>query len=131
MDEPVPDVEVTVTESDAEHADIRLTGELTEHARKPLVRIMTDLLLSAPQLRRVRLDLGEVTFLNSAGVSTLVQVQKMCQPRGVDVSLVVRGDAVSRPLQLSGLWTRFTIVDRRGDTHDTVHEATHQRSDHS
>jgi stage II sporulation protein AA (anti-sigma F factor antagonist) len=128
MDEPVPHIEVTVTESDAEHAQIRLTGELTEHARKPLIRTMADLLLSAPQLRRVQLDLGEVTFLNSDGVATLVQVQKMCQPRGIELALVVRGAAVSRPLQLSGLWTRFTIVDRRDET---AHEATPKRTDPS
>jgi anti-anti-sigma factor len=131
MDEPAPEVEVTVTESDAEHAVVQLTGELTEGARKPLVRTMTDLLLSAPQLRRVQLDTSAVSFLNSAGVSTLVQVQKMCQPRGIDLSLVVRGTAVSRPLQLSGLWTRFTVIDRRDETHETVHEATHKRSEHS
>lgn len=131
MDEPAPDVDVTVTESDPEHAAIRLAGELTEGVRKPLVRTMTDLLLSAPQLRRVQLDTSAVTFLNSAGISTLVQVQKMCQPRGIELTLVVHGTAVSRPLQLSGLWTRFTIVDRRDDAHETVHEATHKRSDHS
>lgn len=131
MDEPAPDIEVTVTESDAGHAAIQLTGELTENARRPLVRAMTDLLLAAPQLRRVQLDTSAVSFLNSAGISTLVQVQKMCQPRGIDLSLVVHGTAVSRPLQLSGLWTRFTIVDRRDETHQTVHEATHKRTEHS
>jgi anti-anti-sigma factor len=130
MDEPAPAVDVTVTESDAEHAEIRVTGELTEGVRKPLVRTMTDLLLGAPHLRKVRLDCSAVTFLNSAGVSTLVQVQRMCQPRGIDLSLVVHGTAVSRPLQLSGLWTRFTIIERRDDAHDTVHGSTRRRTEH-
>jgi anti-anti-sigma factor len=131
MDEPVPGVEVTVTEQDGEHAVIALVGELTEAARRPLVRTMTDLLLSAPHLRRVRVDTCRVTFMNSAGMSALVQVQKMCQPRGIDLELAVHGSEVTRPLQLSGLWHRFTIIDRRDDAPDTVHEATHRRTEHS
>jgi stage II sporulation protein AA (anti-sigma F factor antagonist) len=91
---------------------------------------MTDLLLGDHQLRRVQLDLRGVGFLNSAGMSALVQVQKMCQPRGIEVVLVVGGDAVTRPLQLSGLWHRFTVVDRRPDTPEEVHEATHRPSEH-
>ncbi|WP_369140305.1 STAS domain-containing protein [Modestobacter versicolor] len=124
MDEADPSVEVTVTEQDAEHAAVRLVGELTENARRPLVRVLTDLLLTAPQLRRVELDTSEVSFMNSAGMSALVQLQKMCQPRGVDLTLVVHGSEVTRPLQLSGLWHRFTIVDRREGAPPVVHEAT-------
>lgn len=131
MDEPVPSVEVTVTEHDAESAQIQLTGQLTEDARRPLVRAMTDLLLGSPHLRHVRLDTCGVTFMNSAGMSALVQVQKMCQPRGIDVSLVVQDTSVTRPLQLSGLWHRFTIVDRREEVPDAVHEASHRRTEHS
>ncbi|MBB3677240.1 STAS domain-containing protein [Modestobacter versicolor] len=131
MEETDPSVEVTVTEQDTEHAAIRLVGELTESARRPLVRVMTDLLLGAPQLRRVQLDTCAVGFMNSAGMSALVQVQKMCQPRGIDLTLVVHGSAVSRPLQLSGLWHRFTVIDRRDDAPPVVHEATHERTEHS
>jgi anti-anti-sigma factor len=131
MDEPDPDIEVTVTEQHAEHAEIRLVGELTEAARRPLVRTMTDLLLGAPHLRRVLVDTCGVTFMNSAGMSALVQVLKMCQPRGIDLELAVHGTEVTRPLQLSGLWHRFTIIDRRDDAPDAVHEATHRRTDHS
>jgi anti-anti-sigma factor len=131
MDEPDPHVEVTVTEQDEHHAEIRLVGELTEGARRPLVRTMTDLLLHASALRRIRMDTCAVTFMNSAGMSALVQVQKMCQPRGIDLTLVVHGTEITRPLQLSGLWHRFTIVDRRDDAPDAVHEPTHKRTEHS
>jgi stage II sporulation protein AA (anti-sigma F factor antagonist) len=129
MDEPDPDIAVTVAEQDAEHAVIRVVGELTEAARRPLVRTMTDLLLGAPHLRRVLVDTCRVTFMNSAGMSALVQVLKMCQPRGIDLELAVHGAKVTRPLQLSGLWHRFTIIDRRDDAPDAVHEATHKRTD--
>ena len=131
MDQPDASVDVEVTEQDAHAAEITLRGELTEGARRPLVRAMTDLLLGAPQLRRVQLDTRPVTFLNSAGLSTLVQVQKMCQPRGIELALVVGDDAVTRPLQLSGLWHRFTVIDRRPDVPEVVHEPTHRPHEHS
>ena len=130
MDERGSSVEVTVTEHDAASAEIRLVGELTEDARRPLVRAMTDLMLSAPQLRHLRLDTCGVTFMNSAGVSALVQLQKMGQPRGIELTLAVQSAVVTRPLQLSGLWHRFTIDDRRPDTPGGVHESTHRRTEH-
>jgi anti-anti-sigma factor len=131
MDEPDPSVEVTVMQQDDRSAEIRMVGQLTEGARRPVIRAMTDLLLTAPHLRRVELDTREVTFMNSAGVATLVQVQKMCQPRGIDVVLVVAGTTVARPLTLSGLWHRFTIIEHHDHAHDTVHEATHRPTEHS
>jgi anti-anti-sigma factor len=84
---------------------------------------VTDLLLAETSLRRVRLDTRAVTYLNSAGMAVLVQLQKLGQPRGVEVVLVAPPTAVSRPLQLSGLWLRFPVeelaveddrVDRKG-----------------
>jgi anti-anti-sigma factor len=131
MGEPDPHVEVTVTAQDDESTELRVVGDLTEDARRPLVRTMTDLMLHLPGLRRVRVDTREVTFMNSAGMATLVQLQKMGQPRGIDLVLVVQSAAVTRPLQLSGLWHRFTIIDLREGTPETVHEATPRHTEHS
>ena len=103
--------EVT-TDLEGDVPTLTVGGELTEGARRPLVRTMTDLLLGRPDLRRVRLDLREVTYLNSAGMAVLVQLLKLGQPRGVDVVLVAPPTAVARPLQLSGLWLRFTVEER-------------------
>jgi anti-anti-sigma factor len=111
------------TALDGDVATITVRGELTEQARRPLVRTVTDLLLAEASLRRVRLDTRAVTYLNSAGMAVLVQLQKLGQPRGVEVVLVAPPTAVSRPLQLSGLWLRFPVeehavaddrVDREG-----------------
>ena len=99
---------------------LTLAGELTEAARRPLVRILTEELLSKQPLRRVELQLGGVRYMNSAGMAVLVQLQRMSAPRGVDVALVTPSAAVARPLQLSGLWLRFPILDDNGDE-DTAH----------
>jgi anti-anti-sigma factor len=93
---------------------VTVEGELTEAARRPLVRVLTEELLSRHPLRRVELLLGGVPYMNSAGMAVLVQLQRMAAPKGVDVALVTPSAAVSRPLQLTGLWHRFPIVDEHG-----------------
>ena len=123
-------VAVTVTR-DRDSAKLDVAGELTDAARRPLVREVTDLLLDKAPLKRIELDLSRVTFLNSAGITALVQVQKMLQPRGIELVVVVEDAAVVRPLQLSGLWRRFTIVDRRPDHPPQTHEPLRPGSEHS
>jgi anti-anti-sigma factor len=110
---PHDEPEVSTTR-DGDVATVGLTGELTEAARRPLVRALTDVLLEVPTLRRVELLLGEVPFMNSAGMAVLVQLQKMAAPRGVEIVLVRPRAVVARPLQLSGLWHRFTVTDEPG-----------------
>ena len=92
-------------------ATVSVVGELTEAARRPLVRVLSDLLLAGTALRRLDLDLREVPFMNSAGMAVLVQLMRMADPRGVEVVLVAPSTAVVRPLQLSGLWHRFPMRD--------------------
>ncbi len=103
--------------SDLDGDIVRLTvaGELTDAARRPLVREVTDLLLAKPSLQRIDLDLRGVTFVNSAGVGVLVQLQKLAAPRAIEVVLVAPPAAVVRPLQLTGLWHRFPIREAEED----------------
>jgi anti-anti-sigma factor len=132
-DGPAPgahNLTVTCTR-DGDTARIEVVGELTDTARRPLVRELTDLMLSHTPLKRVDLDLCEVSFLNSAGISALVQLQKMVQPRGIELTLAVKNVAVTRPLQLSGLWHRFTVLDRRPDTAQETHEPLPPGREHS
>ena len=103
---------VALVEGDV--VSVTVEGELTEAARRPLVRVLTEELLSRQPLRRVELRLGGVRFMNSAGMAVLVQLQRMAAPKGVEVALVTPSAAVSRPLQLSGLWLRFPVVDGNG-----------------
>ena len=97
---------------DGDTARLTLTGELTEAARRPLVRVLTELLLQHEHaLARVVLNLRDVSFMNSAGMAVLVQLERMTAPRGIEVALLDPPEAVLRPLQLSGLWRRFPILD--------------------
>jgi stage II sporulation protein AA (anti-sigma F factor antagonist) len=94
-----------------ETARVTVVGELTDAARRPMVREVTDLLLGQPALRRIDLDLRGVTFVNSAGVAVLVQLHKLAAPRAIELVLVAPPATVVRPLQLTGLWHRFTIQE--------------------
>ena len=114
---PQPDAEHPAAEPEVAHvldgdvARLSLAGELTGAARRPLVRVLTDLLLQVHSLRRVELDLHAVTFMSSAGMAVLVQALRMTSPRAIELVLVGPTAAVIRPLQLSGLWHRFTMAD--------------------
>ena len=110
-DAPAPGEPRVTSELRKDTAVVTVVGELTEPARRPLVRTMTDLLLSVPNLRRVELHLRGVSFMNSAGMGVLVQLQKLGQPRAVEIVLVDPPEAVTRPLQLAGLWHRFPVVE--------------------
>ena len=100
---------------DGDTARLAVVGELTDAARRPLVREVTDLLLAQPILHRIDLDLRGVTFVNSAGVAVLVQVQKLAAPRAIDLVLVEPPAVVARPLQMTGLWHRFTVQESEAD----------------
>jgi anti-anti-sigma factor len=100
---------------DGDTARVTLTGELTESARRPLVRVLTDLLLQHQALARVVLDVSRISFMNSAGMAVLVQAQRMAAPRGIEMVLLDPPEGVRRPLQLSGLWRRFPVIDSTAD----------------
>jgi anti-anti-sigma factor len=103
------------TQLDGDAARLTVSGELTDAARRPLVREVTDLLLAQSSLRRIDLDLREVAFVNSAGIAVLVQLHKLVAPRAIELVLVAPPPAVVRPLQLTGLWHRFTVAEQPGE----------------
>jgi len=60
----------------------------------------------------VEIDLREVTFLDSAGLSALATAHRAAE--AADRRLQFRcgtARAVVRPLQITGLWDVFTVVD--------------------
>ena len=59
---------------------------------------------------RVVIDLREVSFLDSAGLAVLVETASQCDQAGQTFVLVVQGNAVLRPLQLTGLDKILTVT---------------------
>lgn len=56
-------------------------------------------------------DLGGVGFIDSAGVRELLKAQRIAEERGADLVLRAPSDACRKVLQLSGLWSEFTVAD--------------------
>jgi anti-sigma B factor antagonist len=96
------------------------TGELPVVAVRGEIDIVTapklqDALLSSFNASSPRgvVDLSEVTFLDSTGLSVLVTAQKQCRDFGGGLELVITSDAVLRVFEITGLAQHFDIVERR------------------
>ena len=60
----------------------------------------------------VEVDLSGVTFLDSAGLSALATAHRAAEAAGRTLQMRCGTTrAVVRPLQITGLWSVFTIVD--------------------
>ncbi|MBB3677517.1 STAS domain-containing protein [Modestobacter versicolor] len=72
-------------------------------------------LLQDPAATTVELDLRQVTFLDSAGLTALVGVHRAAEAAGRVLRMRCGTTrAVLRPLQITGLTTVFTLVDPPG-----------------
>ena len=61
-------------------------------------------------------DLLDVTFLSSAGISVLVETHRLTEPAGVSLRVVAEGPATSRPM-------RLMCVDQIIDLYPTLEDA--------
>ena len=90
---------------------VTVSGEV-DSATAPGLRNCLLEVLSRPGATSVEVDLRGVTFLDSAGLSALATAHRAAQAAGRE--LVMRcgnARAVARPLQITGLWDVFTVVD--------------------
>jgi anti-sigma B factor antagonist len=70
--------------------------------------------IGRPGTAPVEVDLRDVTFLDSAGLSALATAHRAAEAAGRVLRMRCGTTrAVVRPLQITGLWTLFTIVDAR------------------
>jgi anti-sigma B factor antagonist len=68
--------------------------------------------IARPGTSSVEVDLRDVTFLDSAGLSALATAHRAAQAAGRELRMRCGTTrAVVRPLQITGLWTVFTVVD--------------------
>ncbi|MEV6898822.1 STAS domain-containing protein [Amycolatopsis sp. NPDC051372] len=61
------------------------------------------------------LDLSEVTFLDSAGLTVLVRVERKQRAQGGSLAVVTRNRAVLRVLEITGLDRSLTILSTVDD----------------
>jgi anti-sigma B factor antagonist len=96
-------------ERDGSTAVVKIEGEV-EFATAPRLRAtLVDLAIEGAN--PVILDLGAVTFLDSAGISLLIQAKKRLQSAGSDLLLRSPQRNVMRVLEISGVNVLFAISD--------------------
>jgi anti-sigma B factor antagonist len=102
IDPPVTDL-VSVTVSGTETAAcVTAAGEI-DSTSAPVLRQQLDTLLDG-DVRELTVDLGQVTFLDSAGLCVLAAAHRRAVRQDVAMRVLASSRAVIRPLQITGLW---------------------------
>jgi anti-sigma B factor antagonist len=83
-------------------ASLSAAGEI-DSTSAPVLRQHVESLLDG-DVRELTIDLGEVTFLDSAGLCVLAAAHRRAVRQGVALRVLASSRAVIRPLQITGLW---------------------------
>ncbi len=86
---------------------LRLIGELDLAAAPTLEKELSKVAVA----ERLVVDLRELEFIDSTGLSVLVKANRRAQEAGRHFGLVRGGAQVQRLLSLTGLTDRLTIAD--------------------
>jgi anti-anti-sigma factor len=102
---PIPRFSVEVEPRDAA-VDVRLAGDLDMAATfrlEPEIERAVD----KDGVRRLVLDLGEVAFIDSAGLGALLSIRERTRSRGIEMRLTNVSPPARRLLELSGTDSAF------------------------
>jgi anti-sigma B factor antagonist len=90
---------------------IRVSGEVDSTTAPGLGNCLLEV-IARPGASTIEVDLRDVTFLDSAGLSALATAHRAAQAAGRVLQMRCGTTrAVVRPLQITGLWSLFTVVD--------------------
>jgi anti-sigma B factor antagonist len=93
-------------------ATVTVVGEV-DSTTAPGLRSCLLEVLARPAASTVEVDLRRVTFLDSAGLSALATAHRAAVAAGRVLQIRCGTTrAVVRPLEITGLWTVFTVVDQ-------------------
>jgi anti-sigma B factor antagonist len=102
LDPPTTDlVSVDVSRS-GPAACVSAAGEV-DSTSAPVLRQQLETLLDG-DVRELVVDLGRVTFLDSAGLCVLAAIHRRAVRQDVTMRVLASSRAVIRPLQITGLW---------------------------
>jgi anti-sigma B factor antagonist len=107
--DPTPDrlVALDVQRSDGSVCVVA-TGEI-DSSSAPEFRRTLDALLDEPGVSEIVIDLGGITFLDSAGLCVLAAAHRRIKGSGVQLRVLASSRAVIRPLQITGLWELLRV----------------------
>ena len=102
LDPPAGDL-VTIDVSVAGSATVVTAAGEIDSTTAPVLRERLETLLDG-DVHEVTVDLGQVTFLDSAGLCVLATAHRRAVRQDVRLRVLASSRAVIRPLQITGLW---------------------------
>jgi anti-sigma B factor antagonist len=102
LDPPISDLVTIDVASSGDVVCVTAAGEI-DSTSAPLLRQKLDAVLESG-LRELTVDLGRVTFLDSAGLCVLAATHRRAVRQDVRMRVLASSRAVIRPLQITGLW---------------------------
>ncbi len=87
----------------ADLLQIKLKGELDESCGD-YARAALDGLIDGDGIRRIVIDMSELSFMDSTGIGVLIGRYKRLKPRGIPIYISAPTKAVDRVLGLSGIY---------------------------
>jgi anti-anti-sigma factor len=82
---------------------VRLTGEIDLVSSTQLNRELETLLDRVPPPTRLRLDLREVSFMDTTGVAVLLKARRRAHELGCRFAVVSTSPAIARLFEITGL----------------------------
>ena len=102
LDPPTTTSSPSTSPSPAPSVVVTAAGEI-DSTSAPVLRQHLDALLDG-DVRELTVDLGQVTFLDSAGLCVLADAHRRAVRQDVRMRVLASSRAVIRPLQITGLW---------------------------
>jgi anti-sigma B factor antagonist len=100
----VPDTPTRCTFSDLA-GDLHVAGEIDAHSAPQL----SDELASRSQTDDLRVDLSEVSFMDSSGLRVLIDAHRKAESAGGRLVVTSPSSAVSRLIEISGLADHLNV----------------------
>ena len=102
LDPPITDLVAVEVSGSGPVVCVTAVGEI-DSTSSPVLRQQLDSLLDG-DVREITVDLGQVTFLDSAGLCVLAAAHRRAVRQDVAMRVLASSRAVIRPLQITGLW---------------------------
>ena len=103
-------MKLTLTLDTPHSARLRISGNLDFVTAPELLGNASDVIAQHDQLRHLHLDLGDLDFCDSAGLSVLILIGRQTAERRVRLHLDNRPEQLDRILQVTGLFEHFASV---------------------
>ena len=112
--EPLNDELVTIDVSVSGSTAVLVAAGEIDSTSAPVLRQHLDTLLE-DDLQELVIDLGQVSFLDSAGLCVLANAHRRAVRQDVRMRVLAATRAVVRPLQITGLWSLLHAEQKTSD----------------